>query len=164
MVLSVRLMTRIFGGNPWLRPIIPYPTRRLFRGTLAQALRARLRSVLSLRDALADISQQHLAIDSLLRMSRRHGSTVAWHEVPGAAPPQKSRPVGYGMIRAGVCGSRHTPPSVRRVIEKSSSIRPNYFSRRSAETPARFCRSPRQGSRALARLCCFSKRVWPTQR
>ena len=25
-----------------------------------------------------------------------------WHEVPGTAPPQKSRPVGYGMIRAGV--------------------------------------------------------------
>ena len=23
---------------------------------------------------------------------------VAWHEVPGIAPPQKSRPVGYGMI------------------------------------------------------------------
>src|SRR5580700_200100 len=31
-----------------------------FRGTLFQALRARLQSVLSLRDALADISQQHL--------------------------------------------------------------------------------------------------------
>jgi hypothetical protein len=27
---------------------------------------------------------------------------VAWHEVPGTAPPQESRPVGYGMIRAGV--------------------------------------------------------------
>jgi hypothetical protein len=27
---------------------------------------------------------------------------VAWHEVPGTAPPQKSRPIGYGMIRAGV--------------------------------------------------------------
>jgi hypothetical protein len=27
---------------------------------------------------------------------------VAWHEVPGTAPPQQSRPVGYGMIRAGV--------------------------------------------------------------
>jgi hypothetical protein len=23
---------------------------------------------------------------------------VAWHEVPGTAPPQKSRPVGYGLI------------------------------------------------------------------
>jgi hypothetical protein len=40
-----------------LRPIIPYPTGRSFRGTLCQALRARLRSVWSLRDALADISQ-----------------------------------------------------------------------------------------------------------
>src|SRR6202047_5151324 len=47
-------------GRPWY-PIIPYPTGRFFRGTLSQALRARLRSVLSLRDALADISQQHLA-------------------------------------------------------------------------------------------------------
>ena len=27
---------------------------------------------------------------------------VAWHEVPGTVPLQKSRPVGYGMIRAGV--------------------------------------------------------------
>ena len=44
-----------------LRPIILYPTGRFFRGTLSQALRARLRSVLSLRDALADISQQPLA-------------------------------------------------------------------------------------------------------
>src|ERR1700722_17189742 len=26
----------------------------------------------------------------------------AWHEVPGKTPPQKSRPVGYGVIRAGV--------------------------------------------------------------
>jgi hypothetical protein len=26
----------------------------------------------------------------------------AWHEVPGNVPPQKSRPVGYGLILAGV--------------------------------------------------------------
>ena len=45
-----------------LRPIIPYPTGRFFRGTLSQALRARLRSVLSLRDTLADVSQQHLEV------------------------------------------------------------------------------------------------------
>jgi hypothetical protein len=32
-----------------------------FQGRFSQALRARLRSVLSLRDALAEISQQHLA-------------------------------------------------------------------------------------------------------
>src|ERR1700723_2297755 len=35
-------------------------------------------------------------------MSRRDGAIVAWHEVPGTAPPQKGRPVGYGLIRAGV--------------------------------------------------------------
>ena len=35
-------------------------------------------------------------------MSRRDGAIIAWHEVPGTAPPQKSRPVGYGVIRAGV--------------------------------------------------------------
>ena len=35
-------------------------------------------------------------------MSRRDGATVVWHEVPGTAPPQKSRPAGYGVIRA-VC-------------------------------------------------------------
>jgi hypothetical protein len=35
-------------------------------------------------------------------MSRRDGAIVAWHEVPGTAPPQKSRPVGYGMSRARV--------------------------------------------------------------
>ena len=35
-------------------------------------------------------------------MSRRDGAIVAWHEVPGTAPAQKSRPLGYGVIRAGV--------------------------------------------------------------
>src|ERR1700730_17128842 len=35
-------------------------------------------------------------------MSRRDGAIVAWHEVPGTASPQESRPVGYGVIRAGV--------------------------------------------------------------
>ena len=34
--------------------------------------------------------------------SRRDGPIVAWHEVPGTKPSQKSRPVGYGMIRADV--------------------------------------------------------------
>ena len=34
--------------------------------------------------------------------SQGDGMIVAWHEVPGTTPPQKSRPVGYGMIRAGV--------------------------------------------------------------
>jgi hypothetical protein len=31
--------------------------------------------------------------------SQRDGQIVAWHEVPGTARPQKSRPVGYGLIR-----------------------------------------------------------------
>ena len=35
-------------------------------------------------------------------LSRRDRLIVARHEVPGTAAPQKSRPVGYGMIRAGV--------------------------------------------------------------
>ena len=33
---------------------------------------------------------------------QRDSMIVAWHEVPGRAPPQKIRPVGYGMIRADV--------------------------------------------------------------
>ena len=39
-------------------------------------------------------------------MSRRDGRIVAWHEVPGTTPPQKSRPVGYGVIRPGVRADR----------------------------------------------------------
>src|ERR1700733_5557000 len=30
-------------------------------------------------------------------MSRRDGTIVAWHEVPGKAVAQKNRPVGYGI-------------------------------------------------------------------
>src|SRR5580704_3701921 len=45
-------------GTSCQATITSYPTGRFFRGTLSQALRARLRSVLSLRDALADISRQ----------------------------------------------------------------------------------------------------------
>ena len=37
-------------------------------------------------------------------MSRRDGAIVAWHEVPGKASPQESRPGGYGVIRAAVGG------------------------------------------------------------
>jgi hypothetical protein len=36
------------------------------------------------------------------KMSWRDDAIVAWHEVPGTAQPQKTRPVGYGVIRAGV--------------------------------------------------------------
>ena len=35
-------------------------------------------------------------------MSRRDDAIVAWHEVPGRTPPKKIRPVGYGVILAGV--------------------------------------------------------------
>jgi hypothetical protein len=41
--------------------------------------------------------------------SRRDGPIVAWHEVPGTAPPQKSRPVGHGMI-----GRRPNPRGISR--------------------------------------------------
>ena len=41
-------------------------------------------------------------VKACCEMSRRDGAIVAWHEVPGTAPPQKSRPVGYGVIRAGL--------------------------------------------------------------
>jgi hypothetical protein len=36
------------------------------------------------------------------RATGRPRSHCRWHEVPGTTPPQKSRPVGYGLIRAGV--------------------------------------------------------------
>ena len=35
-------------------------------------------------------------------MSRREDAIVAWPEVPGRAPSQKNRPVGYGVILADV--------------------------------------------------------------
>jgi hypothetical protein len=44
----------------------------------------------------------HVVPTGLSLQSRRDGSIVAWHEVPGTAQPQKSRPVGYGLIRAGM--------------------------------------------------------------
>jgi hypothetical protein len=40
-------------------------------------------------------------------MSRRDGAIVAWHEVPGKKRhPKKSRPVGYGVIRAALVSRR----------------------------------------------------------
>ena len=36
----------------------------------------------------------------------RDDAIVAWHEVPGRAPPKKIRPVGYGVILAGVRTNR----------------------------------------------------------
>jgi hypothetical protein len=43
------------------------------------------------RDALADISQQHLA-RACCEMSQRDGAIVAWHEVPGKTPPKRAVP------------------------------------------------------------------------
>jgi hypothetical protein len=50
-------------------------------------------------------------------MSRRDGAIVAWHEVPGTAPPQESRPVGYGVIRAGVGADSGKGHSIEQQLE-----------------------------------------------
>src|SRR5580704_7048888 len=55
----------------------------------------------SVRQRLTD-SFAPLLAKACCEMSRRDGAIVAWHEVPGTAPSQKSRPVGYGVIRAGL--------------------------------------------------------------
>src|SRR5580704_9112960 len=84
-----------------LRPIIPYPTGRIswggaFRGTSCQATIGCPSGT-----RRQTFPQQHLA-KAYCEMSRRDDAIVAWHKVPGKAPPQGSRPVGYGVIRAGV--------------------------------------------------------------
>jgi hypothetical protein len=62
-----------------------------------------LRRLAVRHDAGALIRRHAVRHEPWLRlMSRRDGAIVAWHEVPGTAPPQKSRPVGYGLIRKGV--------------------------------------------------------------
>jgi hypothetical protein len=43
------------------------------------------------------VCNEHVIIQSEDAIQR------AWHEVPGTTPPQKSRPVGYGVIPVGVC-------------------------------------------------------------
>jgi hypothetical protein len=45
---------------------------------------------------------------------------VAWHEVPGKAPPEKDRPVGYGLIRAGVRTSRMSCARSYRTLRNGS--------------------------------------------
>jgi len=62
-----------------------------FGVALSQALRAMARSVLSLRHALSDISQQHL-VRCCCEMSRRDVAIVARHEVPGKAPLERAVP------------------------------------------------------------------------
>jgi hypothetical protein len=51
-------------------------------------------------------------------MSRRDNAIVAWHEVPGTAPPQKSRPVGYGNSR----GCAHRFEDWREEISNAVSL------------------------------------------
>ena len=72
-----------------------------FEGHFSQALHARLRSGCPYGTRWQTFRKQHLA-KACCEMSRRDGAIVAWHEVLGTAPPQKSRPVGCGVIRAGV--------------------------------------------------------------
>ena len=60
------------------RPIIPYPTGRFFRGTFFQALRARLRSVSSLRDADPSASGRKSLNVTLCKCP----NSRARHEVP----------------------------------------------------------------------------------
>ena len=54
-------------------------------------------------------------------MSRRDDAIVAWHEVPGTTPPQKSRPVGYGVIPAGVRPFRISCARSYRTLRDGSS-------------------------------------------
>jgi hypothetical protein len=53
-----------------------------------------------------------LPSQSLFEMSRRDDAIVAWHGVPGRTPPQKIRPVGYGMILAGVRTNQSSSSSI----------------------------------------------------
>ena len=62
--------------------------------------------MLSLRDALTDISQQHLT-RACCEMSRRDGAIVAWHEVPS---PLRGSPFGFGAGLSGrMTGAKHIP-------------------------------------------------------
>ena len=58
-----------------------------------------------------------IAVLSYWEMSRRDGAIVAWHEVPGKTPPQESRPVGYGVIRAGVIADSGNGHSIEQQLE-----------------------------------------------
>jgi hypothetical protein len=60
-------------------------------------------SLLKISDPEACLA--YAPVCGLFEMSRRDGAIVAWHEVPGRAPPQRIRPVGYGVI-AGVRTNR----------------------------------------------------------
>jgi hypothetical protein len=70
---------------------------------------------------------------------------VAWHEVPGTAPPQKSRPVGYGVIRVGV---HDTMIGVIRLKKCSAQFYKKYF----RDECARSYRTLRDGSFVRSRV------------
>jgi hypothetical protein len=53
--------------------------------------------------------------------SRRDGPIVAWHEVPGTAPPPKNRPVGHGMIRRRPSPRGISRRKVRRVFLRKAN-------------------------------------------
>jgi len=55
-------------------------------------------------------------------MSRRDGAIVAWHEVPGTAPPQKSRPF---VPESCSCSSSCSLSSFDRCWVKSGSLLPD---------------------------------------
>jgi hypothetical protein len=155
-------------------PIIPYPTGRFFRGTLSQALRARLRSVSSLRDALADISQQHL-VKACCELSRRDGAIVAWHEVPGSECPID------GRLWSGDVGLPDPDPDEVRWARKSRSVSTGAHngsregdvldahrqSQCSVRSPGKkhltSTRSPTRSFRQLARLPSISARSLGTE-
>jgi len=78
-------MTGRFRGNPW--PALN--KRQRVEGAESYSL-------------FGGKSSLNFPIFGSCETSRRDSAIVAWHEVPGTAPPQRGRPVGYGLIRAGV--------------------------------------------------------------
>ena len=109
---------------------MPYPTGRCFRQILTQALRARLRSVLSLRDALVDLSQ-HItpSSKSLRETSRSNSAIVAWHELPGKHHPKSAVPEGrYDSCK---CADRFDDWSDEISNAKTQNIYVIYFQVRS---------------------------------
>jgi hypothetical protein len=94
-------------------------------------------------------------------MSRRDDAIVAWHEVPGTAPPRKDRPVGYGVIRAGVRTSGSYARSYRTLRDGSFE---GYVSRHFV--PGYDRRSLRDKAVSKRLLSCTDlwKGVGPTER
>jgi hypothetical protein len=62
------------------------------------------------------VASCQLLAKACCEMSRRDGAIVAWHEMPGKDPPQKSRPVGYGVMRTGKTLSQVLRARLRSVL------------------------------------------------